>query len=513
MRPKEHRIGASSNGGSHSRFCSSLPASTTGAAPSVLTTIETAIPAQPQASSSPASMPSKTPSPSPPYSSGTCRFINPTSWALARTSSGCVECSSYSAAFGRISFSANSWASSRSDFCSGVSSKEMPLAIACSVVAMRLVSGRLVSIHRTARASGGSSAARGRATLSPMAGLTRSQLVIRSAVAAGALAAGLPGAEVSEAAAEARFDPRSWESVRRQYALRRNLSHFAAFVLAAHPAPVRAAIAAHRRGLDADPFGYLHRRQNDLENGVRAAAARHVGGVAEEIALTDSTTMGLGLLYGGLPLREGDEILTTAHDFYATHESLRLAALRSGATVRRIPLYRSLAAVSEDEIVDTLVRALTARTRVVAVTWVHSSTGLKLPIARIADALAGRALLCVDAVHALGVEAVDVGTLGCDFLAAGCHKWLGGPRGTGIVWGRRDRWADTAGDDPVLRRRRELRGLARRPGTARRREPGRCPPAATTPSSTAGRSARRSASTARSAKRASQPASTRSRPG
>ena len=275
-----------------------------------------------------------------------------------------------------------------------------------------------------------------------MAGLTRSQLVIRSAVAAGALATGLQGAEALEAATEARFDPRNWESVRRQYALRRNLSHFAAFVLAAHPAPVRAAIAAHRRGLDADPFGYLHRRQNDLENGVRAAAARHVGGVAEEIALTDSTTMGLGLLYGGLRLREGDEILTTAHDFYATHESLRLAAVRSGATVRRIPLYRSLAAVSEEEIVDTLMRALTPRTRVVAVTWVHSSTGLKLPIARIADALAGRALLCVDAVHALGVEAVDVGTLGCDFLAAGCHKWLGGPRGTGIVWGRRDRWAD-----------------------------------------------------------------------
>ena len=78
--------------------------------------------------------------------------------------------------------------------------------------------------------------------------------------------------------------------MRRQFALRRNLSHFAAFVLAAHPAQVRAAIAAHRKALDADPYGYLHRRQADLEAGVRAAAARHVGGAAEEIALTDSTT-------------------------------------------------------------------------------------------------------------------------------------------------------------------------------------------------------------------------------
>jgi selenocysteine lyase/cysteine desulfurase len=176
---------------------------------------------------------------------------------------------------------------------------------------------------------------------------------------------------------------------------------------------------------------------------VRAAAARHIGGAPEEIALTDSTTMGLGLLYGGLRLRAGDEILTTTHDFYATHEALRLQALRSGATVRKIPLYRSLASVSQDEIADSVRRSITPRTRVVALTWVHSSTGLKLPIRAIADAVGGRALVCVDAVHALGVESVDVASLGCDFLVAGCHKWLGGPRGTGIVWGRADRWEET----------------------------------------------------------------------
>jgi selenocysteine lyase/cysteine desulfurase len=86
---------------------------------------------------------------------------------------------------------------------------------------------------------------------------------------------------------------------------------------------------------------------------------------------------------------------------------------------------------------------------VVAVTWVHSSTGLKLPIARIAEALAAvnaereqadRALLCVDGVHGLGVEDLALGQLGCDFFVAGTHKWLFGPRGTGLVWGRPEAW-------------------------------------------------------------------------
>jgi selenocysteine lyase/cysteine desulfurase len=49
-------------------------------------------------------------------------------------------------------------------------------------------------------------------------------------------------------------------------------------------------------------------------------------------------------------------------------------------------------------------------------------------------------LLCVDGVHGFG--AVDAGPaeLGCDFLVSGTHKWLFGPRGTGIVWGRREAW-------------------------------------------------------------------------
>ena len=141
LRPNEQRIGSSASGGSHSRFCSSSPAMTTGAEPSVFATIETAMPAQPHESSSPISIPAKPGSPGPPYSSGTWTFISPTSCAFAITSAGCVACSSYSAAFGRISFSANSRASSRSAFCSSLSANEMP-PVACSIAAVATVSDR-----------------------------------------------------------------------------------------------------------------------------------------------------------------------------------------------------------------------------------------------------------------------------------------------------------------------------------------------------------------------------------
>jgi selenocysteine lyase/cysteine desulfurase len=246
------------------------------------------------------------------------------------------------------------------------------------------------------------------------------------------------------------FDPRDWRSVRDQFSLTHDLSHFAAFVLAAHPAPVAHAIERHRAGLDQDPHGYLTDHEVDNEIAVRAAAAEYLDAAAGEVALTDSTTMGLGLLYGGLRLRADQEVLTTEHDFYSTHEALRLRSARTGSAVKRVRLYDSPADASVDEIVGRLLGAVTPSTRAVAVTWVHSGTGVKLPIAAIADGLrdlnadrdvGDRALLCVDGVHGLGVEDTTTAELGCDFLVAGTHKWLFGPRGTGIVWGRAEAWA------------------------------------------------------------------------
>src|ERR1043165_422720 len=240
-----------------------------------------------------------------------------------------------------------------------------------------------------------------------------------------------------------------WKAVREQFQLSPDVVHLAGFFLASHPTPVRAAIERHRRGLDANPIGYWMEQGEKQEAAVLLAAADYLAVNPTEIALTDSTTMGLGLLYGGLTLRKEQEILTTLHDHYATETSLKLRAERTGATVRQIPLYYSLPNVSALELLDNLIRNIRPNTRIVAVTWVHSSTGLKLPIHEMAHAIhrlnesraeQDRVIFCVDGVHALGVEDFRLSDVGCDFLIAGTHKWMFGPRGTGLVWGRQGAW-------------------------------------------------------------------------
>lgn len=251
----------------------------------------------------------------------------------------------------------------------------------------------------------------------------------------------------------------SWENLRAQFPLSPRFIHLAAFFLASHPTPVREAIERHRAGLDADPIGYWFEHEEKQETKVLQAAAEYLGADPTDIALTDSTTMGLGLLYGGLQLRSGAEILTTTHDHYSTETSLRLRAERTGTVVNQTPLYRSLKTVSRDEIVDSLRKGITPATRIVAVTWVHSSTGLKLPIHEMALAIEAvnrsrdeqdRVIFCVDGLHGLGVEDFSVSELGCDFLVAGTHKWMFGPRGTGLVWGHPKAWPITQATIPTF---------------------------------------------------------------
>jgi selenocysteine lyase/cysteine desulfurase len=206
--------------------------------------------------------------------------------------------------------------------------------------------------------------------------------------------------------------------------------------------------------LDADPFSTIEKYM-PLEGGgiladITRCASEYIGGHPEEVAITDSTTQGLALIYNGLSLQAGDEILTSTHDHYVHHESIRFATERWGATWRRIALYDEPAHASADQMVERMRRAIGSKTRVIGLTWVQSSSGVKTPVRAIAQMIAevnrnrgehSRIMIVLDAVHGFGSEAEPLASLGVDFAACGTHKWIFAPRGTGIIWGPESNWA------------------------------------------------------------------------
>ncbi|HEX9708269.1 MAG TPA: aminotransferase class V-fold PLP-dependent enzyme [Steroidobacteraceae bacterium] len=269
-------------------------------------------------------------------------------------------------------------------------------------------------------------------------------------------------AAANEAVAVPAVDSNSdWAAVRAQFDLAPDWMHFSQFYIVSHPKPVRDAIERFRGMLDAHPFTTVEHgmgfdaflgqeaQQDPFPVRVQHAAAGYIGGKPEEVALTDSTTQGLALIYQGLTLKPGDEVLCTTHDHYVHHEAVRLAVEKSGASWRRVPLYDDPAAASADEMVDRLKRAIGPSTRVVGITWVHSSSGVKIPVRALAKAVAEvnadrgedeRILVALDAVHGFGNQEEQVAQLGVDFAAAGTHKWIFAPRGTGILWVPEKNW-------------------------------------------------------------------------
>lgn len=239
----------------------------------------------------------------------------------------------------------------------------------------------------------------------------------------------------------------SWADIRKQFLLNPNKIHMSQMLLASHPKPVRDAIEAHRKAFDENPVEYWEANFMTIENDIRNAASAYMEADPSEIALTDSTTMGLAILYSGLKLKPGDEIITTIHDHYVTEKALEFACAKTGAVLKRVALYADPTKASADEMVNILKKAITNKTKFLAITFVHSCTGVKTPIKQIADMVkevnqkrSNRIYFCVDGVHGFGIENITMPGLGCDFLSAGTHKWIFGPRGTGVLYAKQDAW-------------------------------------------------------------------------
>ncbi|WP_051854854.1 aminotransferase class V-fold PLP-dependent enzyme [Streptomyces sp. NRRL B-1347] len=239
-----------------------------------------------------------------------------------------------------------------------------------------------------------------------------------------------------------------WGAVRAQFRLDPGLVHLATFYLASQPRVVRAAVDHLARQLDADPM--LVPTRLSLPDGptgwdrVRESLAAYLGGEADHVALTASTTIGLGIVYNGVRTRPGQEFLLSEDDHPVHQAAARLAADKHGARVRLVhSWFADSAEATAEEVVSAVRSRLRPTTRVLGITWVQSRTGVRMPVEAIAEVVreanrgrteADRCLLVVDGVHGLAAVDADGARLGADVLVAGTHKWLFGPRGTGLLW-------------------------------------------------------------------------------
>lgn len=174
----------------------------------------------------------------------------------------------------------------------------------------------------------------------------------------------------------------------------------------------------------------------------RERVARFIGATdSREVVFTRGATTALNTVAFGWGLEnlgEGDRILTTQMEHHANLVPWQMVAKRTGATLDHV-------SITDDGRLDMieLESKLGPDVKVVAVTGMSNVLGTMPDVPRIAT-LAHRhgARVVVDAAQLVPHSAVDVQTLGADFLAFSSHKMLG-PTGIGVLWGRMDALGET----------------------------------------------------------------------
>jgi cysteine desulfurase/selenocysteine lyase len=152
----------------------------------------------------------------------------------------------------------------------------------------------------------------------------------------------------------------------------------------------------------------------------------------DEVIFTSGCTDGINLVANILPITTGEEILISALEHHSNIVPWQMLAQRTGAVLRVIPC-------DDHGVLDQAAfqQLLSEKTRILAITWVSNAFGTVNPVCEMTAAAKkfGTTVL-IDAAQAIPHLAVDVQTLGADFIVFSGHK-VYAPTGIGVLWGRR----------------------------------------------------------------------------
>ena len=232
-----------------------------------------------------------------------------------------------------------------------------------------------------------------------------------------------------------------WDLVASQFPLRSGKIPMNAANLCPSPRVVSERVAELIRDEDADVSFPNRAKFNAFAEESRKKVAEHLGVSADEIALMRNTSEANNTINNGISLKAGDEVLLWDQNRPCNNTAWDVRAARHGFTVKRVTL--PAVVKSTDEIVKAFEAALTPRTKVLSITHVSNTSGLRLPAKELSSMALQRGIYShVDGAQTWGYLKLNLREIGCDSYAASAHKWFMGPKQVGVLYVRQDRIAE-----------------------------------------------------------------------
>jgi isopenicillin-N epimerase len=173
---------------------------------------------------------------------------------------------------------------------------------------------------------------------------------------------------------------------------------------------------------------------------IRTGLAELFGCDREEIAITRNASESLETLLLGMDFKSGDEILTTTQDYPRMLTTLRQREKRENLKLKLISI--PIPPKNLNEITAAFEKGITDRTRLILMAHMVNITGQITPVKAVCDMARARGIeTIVDGAHSFAQFDFKQKDLGCDYFGTSLHKWLYAPKGTGLLYIKRDKIA------------------------------------------------------------------------
>jgi len=191
---------------------------------------------------------------------------------------------------------------------------------------------------------------------------------------------------------------------------------------------------ALQREMEGNPVAFLARESGSRLLEARERLADHLGARGQDVIFLPNTTHGVNTAARSLELRQGDEVLSTDHEYGACDATWAWVCARSGARYRRVEVPLPFQAAT---FADRIWAEVGPRTRVLFLSHLTSTTALTFPLAELCRrARAAGILTVIDGAHIPGQRTLDLDALGADLYTGNCHKWLCAPKGAAFLHAR-----------------------------------------------------------------------------
>jgi isopenicillin-N epimerase len=228
-------------------------------------------------------------------------------------------------------------------------------------------------------------------------------------------------------------DEKFWLEVRSRFLLPRDYGFLNAANLCPTSLPVIEALEKNTRAYEASPSGAVRTTLTQGREETRKLLAEALRATPEEIVITRNTSEGNNLVSSGLQLGPNDEIVVFGDNHPSNLNAWREKAKRFGFTVTAVPQVSPHPGT--EYYVDAFAKALTPRTRVLALTHVSSNSGDVLPVAELCKLARDRGVLSlVDGAQSFGVLDINLSEMRPDFYTGSFHKWPCGPKEAGVLF-------------------------------------------------------------------------------